>query len=221
MKRTAREKGETLARRAYREIRQGIINGNYQPGQRMSLRPMARTLGTSLAPVLEAFRELNRDGLIELEPGWGARVRRVDRETLRNQHILRTALECETIRQCTQRATPPRMEELRTLAKDLDKLVDGGAEPQKVQELDSKFHLRIAQFCGVSILVEALKANQLVRLLARGSLIAHDLPRPKRQHLTIVEAIETGDPDNAARAMREHCVASMNLQLEYVDLAEV
>jgi DNA-binding GntR family transcriptional regulator len=169
----------------------------------------------------EALRELARDGLVETEPGWGARVRCLDPELLRNQHILRTALECEAIRHCTQRATGTQLTELAELAKELDRRIDSHAEPQQVYELDSRFHLRITQLSGAASLVEALKANQLVRMLARGCLIAHSLERPPRQHLRLVEAIRSRDPDQAERAMREHCMRSMELQLAHLHVSEL
>jgi DNA-binding GntR family transcriptional regulator len=206
---------ETLSQRAYRELRQQVIDGRLRPGQRLPLRSVAGSLGMSMAPVGEAFRELARDGLLEVERGWGARVRRVDLETLRNQHILRLALECEAIRQCTARATDEQLDELAAIAEQLDVLVERHAEPEKVFELDSQLHLRIAELSGAASLVEALRTNQILRLLARGCIIAHRIPRPHRQHSILVDAIHSRDVDRAERAMREHCMRSMELQLSH------
>jgi DNA-binding GntR family transcriptional regulator len=204
---------ETLGRRAYRALRDQIVDGSLQPGQRLSLRSVAQVLGMSMAPVGEAFRELARDGLIESETGWGSRVRKLDLESLTNQHILRTALECEAIRHCTERASEAQIVELATIARELDLLVENHAPPAEVCELDSRVHLRIAELSGAASLVELLKANQLIRLLGRGSLIAHDVPRPSRDHGRLVDAIRSRDPDQAEREMRGHCTRSMQLQL--------
>src|SRR3990170_2843791 len=51
-----------------------------RPGPRLSLRGVAGSLGMSMAPVGEALRELSRDGLVESEPRWGTRVRRMTAE---------------------------------------------------------------------------------------------------------------------------------------------
>ncbi len=206
---------EPLARRAYRTLRQQVIDGELRPGQRLPIRSIASSLGMSMAPVGEAFRELARDGLLEIEPGWGARVRRIDLEMLRNQHILRTALECEAIRHCAEKATGEEIAELEVAARELDRRVERGAKPEEVFELDSKLHLRIAQLSGAASLVESLKANQILRLLSRGSVIAHKKKRPHRQHGQLVDAIRSRDPDKAERVMREHCVVSMELQLSH------
>ena len=213
MPKTFVEGQETLAQQAHRQLRQRIIEGRLMPGQRLPLRPLASELGMSMAPVGEALRELAREGLLETEPGWGARVRRLDSDELRNQHILRTAVECEAVRQCTGRLSRTQVEELLALAGELDHLIESHSDWKQVSERDSRFHLRIAQRSGVRALVETLRANQLVRLLARGSAIAHQMERPPRQHLHLVEAIASGDPDEAEHAMRAHCNQSMELQL--------
>jgi DNA-binding GntR family transcriptional regulator len=215
MPKTFTAEEEPLSRQAYRALRDQLLDGRLRPGQRLPLRSVASSLGMSMAPVGEAIRELARDGLVEMEPGWGARVRRMDLDTLRSQHVLRLALECEAIRQCTLRATDAEIAELEEIADRLDRLVAQQAKPEKVFELDSKLHLRIAELSGASSLSEALKANQLTRLLSRGCVIAHTLKRPPREHSRLVEVIRSRDADRAAEAMREHCVRSMELQLEH------
>lgn len=214
-------KSETLGQRAYREIRQQIVTGAFQPGERLPLRSVAKSLGMSMAPVSEALRDLGRDGLIEHEAGVGARVRKLDVNGLRNQHILRIAVECEAVRQATERATDGHLEELRDLAEQLDRVIDSNGPPQEVKQLDSRFHLRIAQLSGASSLVETLQANQLVRLLSRGSVLAHDMKQPRKQHLRIVTPILARDVDGAERAMREHCRISMDLQLKYAAVEDL
>jgi DNA-binding GntR family transcriptional regulator len=210
---------ETLVQRAHRQLRQQILDGQFLPGQRLPLRSVARTLGMSMAPVGEALRELSRDGLVELEPGWGARVRRLDAAALRNQHILRTALECEAVRHCAGSATDAQLAALTELAAELDQRIDSHAEPKQVSAYDARFHLYIAQLSGAASLVDALKANQLIRMLAAGSVIARPLKRPPRQHLYLVDVIRTRDPERAERAMRQHCVRSMELQLSHLAVA--
>jgi DNA-binding GntR family transcriptional regulator len=204
---------DTLGRQAYRALRDRILDGQLQPGQRLSLRGMAQSLGMSMAPIGEALRELSRDGLVETEPGWGTRVRKMTATALRSQHVLRTALECEAARQCGQVASDAQLAELMELAAELDRRIDSHAEPEMIHGLDSKFHLRIAELSGAPSLVEVLKANQLVRMLARGSVLARDVERPTLQHVHLVEAIQSRDAPRAEQAMREHCTRSMELQL--------
>jgi DNA-binding GntR family transcriptional regulator len=204
---------ETLGQQAYRQLREQIITGALRPGDRLGMRSLARSLKMSQAPVGEALRELARDGLLENDPGIGARVRRFDLDALRSQHILRTALECEAARHCARLASDEHLAELRSLAGELDRRIDTRSEPASFHALDSRFHLRIAELSRVTSLVEALKANQLVRMLALGSVLSHDAPTPPLQHVEVAAALASRDPDSAERAMREHCRRSLELQL--------
>jgi DNA-binding GntR family transcriptional regulator len=208
-------KSESLGQKAYRELRGRILEGDLQPGERLSLRGVANSLGMSMAPVGEALREVSRDGLVESEPGWGTRVRQLDAEGLRGQHVLRTALECEAVRQCACVASDEQLAELMRLAESLDLAIDTRSSPEQVSELDSRFHLQVAELSGAPSLVEVLRSNQLVLMLARGSEIAHQVERPSRQHVALVEAMQTRDADRAEQAMREHCLQSMRLQVTH------
>jgi DNA-binding GntR family transcriptional regulator len=210
----------TLGQRAYQELRNSILSGQLAPGKRLSLRNMAQALGMSIAPVGEAFRELARDGLIETESRWGTRVRRLDLAGMRNQHILRTAIECEAIRQCTQPVVTSHVDELAGIASELDERVARNDDPEEIFQLDARFHQRLCQASGFPLLTETLKATQLMRLLAHGSRIAHGRKSPPRQHQLLVEAIRSGDADAAERTMREHCVHSMLVQLEFFAAAQ-
>ncbi len=213
--RTSSIEDETLGQRAYTELRSRFFVGRLAPGQRLSLRAMGELLGMSMAPIGEAFRELARDGLIETESRWGTRVRRLDLESIRAQHLLRTAIECEAIRQAAVRGLGARGDELAAIASELDDRVAAQDHPEVIFELDSRFLLELAKLSGVTLLVETLKANQLVRLLALGCRIAHRRKSPPRQHQDLVDAARSGDPDHAERVMRAHCVHSMSVQLEH------
>ena len=123
---------DTLGTRACQELRDQILTGQLKPGQRLSLRGVASALGVSMAPVGEALRELTRDGLVESEPGWGTRVRQMTVESLKSQHILRTAVECEAARNCCQLATDQQLAELLDLATELDRRIDSDEQPEKI-----------------------------------------------------------------------------------------
>jgi DNA-binding GntR family transcriptional regulator len=204
---------ETLGQQAYHRLREQILTGGLRPGDRLGMRSLARALKMSQAPVGEAIRELTRDGLLENEPGIGARVRRFDLDALRSQHILRTALECEAARHCARWASDEQLSELHELAEELDRRIDTRSDPASFHALDSRFHLRIAELSRVTSLVETLRANQLVRMLALGSVLSSGVSTPPLQHVQVVEALASRDPDAAERALREHCRRSLELQL--------
>jgi len=60
----------------------GIQRGKIVPGQRLITSELSKNMGTSLAPVREAFHLLAGQGLLELLPNRGARVRELTTENL-------------------------------------------------------------------------------------------------------------------------------------------
>ncbi|HYG42398.1 MAG TPA: GntR family transcriptional regulator [Bordetella sp.] len=55
-------------------LTEDILKGVYVPGQRLKEQELALKMGTSRAPLREAFRVLERDGLIEILPWRGVRI---------------------------------------------------------------------------------------------------------------------------------------------------
>ena len=60
----------------------GVLNGRYAPGQRLIAADLAEEYGVSRAPVREALHVLAGEGVVELTPNRGARIRRLSVEQL-------------------------------------------------------------------------------------------------------------------------------------------
>src|SRR5919197_3077678 len=76
----------------------------------------------SVAPVTDALRRLEEDGLVESRPRAGTRVRIPSRKDVRELYELREALESQSARLFAERATRADREEIRRLAKEVDAL---------------------------------------------------------------------------------------------------
>ena len=59
---------EGLGAQAYQHLRHDLMIGRYEPGQKLKLRDLAETLGTSVTPVREALARLISDQvLVQIE----------------------------------------------------------------------------------------------------------------------------------------------------------
>ena len=88
----------TLYEDVYQRLRRMIVARELLPGFRLVLRNVAKQLGTSTMPVLEAIRRLEHDGLVTQIPKWGASVKEwSDHEQMEALYI-RRALEGEAAR---------------------------------------------------------------------------------------------------------------------------
>lgn len=66
--------GERLRDRAFRELRNDIIEGRLQSGQRLAAAALSQQMGVSLGVVREALTALASKGLVEASPRKGFRV---------------------------------------------------------------------------------------------------------------------------------------------------
>jgi DNA-binding GntR family transcriptional regulator len=97
--------GEDLASRAYREIRQGIIDLTFLPGQRLQETYLAEWLGTSRTPVREVLKRLRGEGLISSLSSRGAIVAQLSVDDVEDAYIVIEAMEGMASRLAASRIT--------------------------------------------------------------------------------------------------------------------
>src|SRR4051794_26097753 len=77
---------------AVQAIREAVVAGRLRPGERIKEVPLAEDLGFSRAPVRDALRLLERDGLVELVPNRGAIVPELHAVDVLEVYALRASL---------------------------------------------------------------------------------------------------------------------------------
>ncbi|NNM73130.1 GntR family transcriptional regulator [Enterovirga aerilata] len=83
----------TLGDRVYDELRELIIGGELAPGDKLSLRSVADTLGVSIMPVREAVSRLVADEALEVLPNRAVCVPAMTREKFRELTRIRLVVE--------------------------------------------------------------------------------------------------------------------------------
>lgn len=203
--------GDTLARRAYRLVRERILKGVYPPGAALSRRRLADELGISLLPVAEALQRLVNEGLLESRPRVGTRVRQPDREEIRDRYTLREALESQSARLFAERATKAQRAEILRMAKRLDQYYASWERLRidseyrlSVRRYHVRFHLRVAEIGGSPLLREAIEREQDLLFSWLSDTAAQVHPLPPRYHSELAEELCSGVPLRADAAIRAH-----------------
>ena len=93
MEATAKKNVGTLSGQVREYILTKILNGEFEPGERLIEMKIAHQMQTSQAPVREAIRELEATGLLETLPNRGSRVRKVSNQELFDIYDVRAQLE--------------------------------------------------------------------------------------------------------------------------------
>ena len=190
---------------AYRRLREAIVDGRFNPNERLVEADLARLLGAGRTTVRAALLRLDQEGLVEREHNRGARVRRVtDREALEIEEV-RVALEQVMARQAALSLTAEGLADLRAMLADMTEQVQAG-DPLGYSELNARFHNRIWQLAdhGVAARLLANLKSQSIRYQFRTILQPGRPERSLREHARIVEALASRDPDASETAMRDH-----------------
>ncbi|MEJ7605479.1 MAG: GntR family transcriptional regulator [Bryobacteraceae bacterium] len=200
---------DSFSERAYQQIRDKILRGEYPLGAALSRRKLAEELGMSFLPVSEALQRLEMDGVVESKPRVGTRVRVPTKQDIRERYMLREALETQAAREFVEHASEQIRLELLNMGRHLDQLYaccEGGDSDflYSVHSYHMKFHLRIAEASNCRLLREAIEREQVLVFNWLFDTAAERRTLPTKFHLELATALASGDVDIAERNMRAH-----------------
>ncbi|QDU61985.1 HTH-type transcriptional repressor CsiR [Planctomycetes bacterium Pan216] len=217
---------ETHASRAYRHLREKLISGRYEPGERLLYGPIGKEIGISATPVREAAGQLAKEGFLELIPQLGAVVRTIDRAELVELYEVRLAIEPFAARLAAERATKrqvariarelSRMEELALRQKSSASESAGKRLEGQFDKADYGFHLAVIESTGNQAMVRtAGQSHVLTRVfgIRRHRYTASSMLTTCEEHVAILRAIEAGDGETAAQAASAHINHGLELSL--------
>jgi GntR family transcriptional regulator, rspAB operon transcriptional repressor len=200
-----------LADRAYRTIREQMLEGRFGLGSAISRRQLAIELGMSVVPVSEAFQRLEQEGLIESKPQVGTRICIPTEANVRDRFVIREALESQAARLFAERASMAERRELRDMAKALDDLYlrryanpDDSSLIFQVNGQHLQLHMRIAECSGAVGLCKLIEANNVLFYNWLFDLVGQQPPNPPHFHSDLIAAISCTDQTAADTAMRAH-----------------
>lgn len=188
-------------------LRNAIINGDYSPGERLTEDRLATDFGVSRNPVREALRVAEIEGFVVVLPRRGAVVASPTDTAITDIFAVRERLEPLAARLAAERADPEGVANLRELLELAREATERG-DLVKVAELNTALHLHILEMSG----------NPRLSSIARGLYLhvqwvfrlgaARRAPHSWREHIQLVEAIESGDPDRAEATALSHVDAA-------------
>jgi len=191
----------TASEQAYDNIRRMLTNGKLKPGQRVSQSDLARKIGCSTVPIVEAMRRLESEGLLVKQPRKMARVRKLSPADFEGLYLLREGVESVTVRLCTERMTEEQVQKLVELAQTFEEVWE---EERLAAETDIKIHRHIAECAGCPFLVEELDRLRVLEFTAGRPTPHGRRPDSSNIHRALVEAIVDRDADSAEYIMKKH-----------------
>jgi DNA-binding GntR family transcriptional regulator len=197
---------EPLTRSVYQVVVDMLMTHTLEPGARLSIEELARTLGVSQTPIREALPRVEADGLIIKEPGRSYRVAPLMAiDQVRELIELRMLIEPAVAAMAADRATSKEVSELRALARTRGAGNETTAAANRLDMVyDATFHAMIAQLGRNQIIADTLSRLRSHMHTYRLYYHAGHHALTRTEHLAVVQAIGKHDPEGADAAMRVH-----------------
>lgn len=209
-----------LSDKVYDWLMKRLMNRQLKPGDRLNRRDVAEQVGVSLSPALEAMTRLEWEGFLETVPRAGTRVRHVQPAVVLGKFQLREAIETQAARLYCGLPVAGAQARLLRLADRVDQSDSRTVENWRAE---IAFHSELVRLADCPVLLEEF------RRLMRHSLfyMVNQLwspPAGKQSpdaHVQLVDVLQTWDPEEADRVIRQHMQAryeAMRLAAEKQEL---
>ena len=207
------EPPNSISDQIYERLKQQLLHGEIEPGERLMQNQVAESLKASRTPVRKAFRRLEQDGLVERVPQGGVRVSRLDIETIQEVFGIRKVLEAYAIELACDRITVEEIAALKRFmhqARELLASRELGTEAKikRLFELNSQFHDTIYRASGNPYLIGMINSlrNIVSRLRLLGLRADSTWSRAWDEHAYLIGLLKTKDKEAAVRLVQTHLI---------------
>jgi DNA-binding GntR family transcriptional regulator len=210
---------DRLSDMAYRRVLENLFDRRLPAGAFVSQNDLVKLLGIPVAPLRDALRVLEAEGIVTIHPRSGIQFVKPGMELTKSTYQFRTIIERAAVRVFAEMADVDEVREIgrrhREIGAKIEKL---GLNPETMEESEALESLLHDSVIGAlrNPLIETTYRRmhnylRLVRLDRK--LTAPVALRSIREHLEIISALETRDPDRAEAALVAHFSAALQRHL--------
>jgi DNA-binding GntR family transcriptional regulator len=212
----ARIERETVQDRVYGVLRDRLMRGGFEPGQKLKIAELASALGTSAMPVREALNRLIAERAIESLPNRSVRVPSLSKDALQDLMETRFAVEGLAVARAAANMTAETLARLRELITaqsetDSEHISEASAERNRA------FHFTIYRQSGSTVLLPIIESLWLQfgpYLRVASERFDGREGRGTNFHVEIVAALGRGDARTARAALESDIGRSFKLVME-------
>lgn len=190
----------------YSAMRASILKGEIEPGTRINIDAVARSMGVSQTPVREVLQRLEGDNLVVYTPGRGySTTPLLDLAELRSLFEFRLLVEPWAARSAAvDRLANPAAALDKELSAFRDRMQNSGDLRQDLVAHDTRFHDTILAAAGNPVVRHAFAQTHCHLHTFRLYPADVDGAITVAEHSAVREAIRTCQPERAEEAMAEH-----------------
>lgn len=205
----------TTSSRIYDTLRQDLVNGRFEAGEKVAISALKARYNVGLSPLREALNRLAAYGLLIQENQRGFRVPRLDRDELDDIAGMRRELEGMALERAIARGDAEWESELLAAAHRLKRADTAPENGDEWERLHGEFHRTLVAPCGSAWLLRFIA--QLHDQFDRYRRLAPEAPEVRRvldaQHGELVALALERDERRARALMDDHIQRSYEVAL--------
>ena len=191
----------------FNTLREAILKGELQPGERLMELQLAAKLGVSRTPIREAIRMLEQEGLAVTIPRRGAEVAKMTEKDMKDVLQVREALDELAVSIACELITDEELEKLAEAVKNFEEAIDT-KDIKQIAETDIVFHDIIYQASRNPKLVTILNnlREQIYRYRIQYLKDEKNYPTLLEEHREILAGLMKKDKKLVTDRMRKHVI---------------
>jgi len=200
----------TLGERLYQALKHDIIRGLHPPGEALGEKALAKMYKSSRTPVREAAVRLEQEDLLRIVPNRGYFASSMTIGWINEIYEFRASLEGACAELAARKGSDEKLlEELYELGRS-QWVTHDRATYEKFIQADTTFHIGLARLTRNALMVRTVSDLRchMERIMYAAIGIGYYGEAPAREHVEILDAVRSHDPDLARRRMQEHILQS-------------
>jgi len=211
--------GKRLAPVVYEMLKERLLEGTFEAGERLSVETLKSEFEVSKQPVMEALHRLAADGLVEIVPQVGCRVVRYQSQEVTDFYAIFGAMEGAVAGVAALRRTTEQLSDLAQINHEIGELAqnpDPATRSHAYRILNRDFHATVHTMAHSDVIADiSQRMWDLSDLLINTS----GVPRPLASvtgerhddHDRIIEALRAGDAESARVEMEQHIISTVEI----------
>lgn len=207
----------SLAEQAQVRLKEALLNGEFDPNERLIEERLAEAFKISRTPLRQALQQLGEQGLLEKHHSGGYKPVNLTLQDVMDAVEMRAFLESLLAKRAAANATDAEIMQISAYS-NLFNSAKTNKNLQRLIELNTQLHLAVRQSARSPLLSKVLneldsRTEKVVRYYIDVTTI--DV-WTITDHTEIIEYISNRDGDKAMESMREHVLFAGNLAIEHM-----
>ncbi|GAB2534951.1 GntR family transcriptional regulator [Gracilibacillus alcaliphilus] len=194
----------TIGEEVYHQLKQRIITGKLKPGQRVTVRDLAQSMGVSTMPIRESLRKLEVEGFIHYQRR-SVSVTHLSAKEVTEIFEIRKQLESMAIRWSICNVNKERETQLLTILEQMDEQL---TNEQAWERLNKSFHLTLYSYADAKPLQDILtqiwhRVEPYMHLYALTTK-DYSLVKAQQDHYQMLYLWQQKESDRLVALIKEH-----------------